>query len=246
MTQTQSPERPGGLQTKLVVAIVQARMGASRLPNKMMLWMNGLPIAGWVFHRVRQAKRINRIVFALPDTAADDVLAEYLQSEGATVFRGAEQDVLGRLYAAANTFDADTVVRICADNPLVAGSEIDRLIDVFESQGYDYAYNHIPRNNCYPDGLGAEVTRFAVLQALHRGAKLHDQREHVFNYLWAHSERFRIGTCDPADSALKHPELKLDLDTWNDYKRLLRMDVRPESSASEVVAAALVTTRNEL
>ena len=245
MTQTQSPERPGGLQTKLVVAIVQARMGASRLPNKMMLWMHGLPIAGWVFHRVRQAKRINRIVFALPDTAADDVLAEYLQSEGATVFRGAEQDVLGRLFAAASTFDADTVVRVCADNPFVAGSEIDRLIDVFESQGYDYAYNHIPRNNCYPDGLGAEVTRFDVLQALHRAAKLPDQREHVFNYLWAHPERFRIGTCNPADTALAHPELKLDLDTWNDYQQLLRMDVRPESSAHAVVESALTHTRRE-
>lgn len=243
MPQTQPSELPIAPQGELVVAIVQARMGASRLPNKMMLWMHGLPVVGWVLHRLRQSKRIDRIVFALPDTATDDVLAEYLQSEGANVFRGAEQDVLGRFFAAANTFAADTVVRVCADNPLVTGSEIDRLIGVFESQGYDYAYNHIPRENCYPDGLGAEVTRFAVLKALHLEAKMPDQREHVFNYLWAHPERFRIGTCNPADAALTHPELKLDLDTWNDYQRLLRMDVRPESSAHTIVDAALKSIR---
>ena len=242
MSQIKPAKRKLASQEKLVVAIVQARMGARRLPNKMMLWMHGLPVAGWVLHRLRQAKRIDQIVFALPDTTTDDVLAEYLQSERATVFRGAEQDVLGRFFSAASTFGADTVVRVCADNPLVAGSEIDRLIDVFESQGYDYAYNHIPRNNCYPDGLGAEITRFAVLQALHREAKLPEQREHVFNYLWAHPDRFRIGTCEPADAALAHPELKLDLDTLHDYQRLLHMAVNPESTAREVVAAALAQT----
>ena len=244
MTQTQQTEQPIAAQGKLVVAIVQARMGASRLPNKMMLWMNGLPIAGWVLHRLRQAKRINRIVFALPNTAADDVLAEYLQSEGAAVFRGAEQDVLGRFFAAANSYGADTVVRVCADNPLVTGSEIDRLIGIFESQGYDYAYNHIPLDNCYPDGLGAEVTHFTVLQTLHREAELPEQREHVFNYLWAHQERFQIGTCDPADAVLAHPELKLDIDTLSDYQRLLQMPVKPESTAREIVAAALAAIRS--
>jgi len=244
MTQNQQPERLIAHQEKMIVAIVQARMGSSRLPNKMMLWMHGLPVVGWVLYRLRQAKRINRIVFALPDTAADDVLAEYLQSEGATVFRGAEQDVLGRFFAAAKIFAADTVVRVCADNPLVTGSEIDRLIGIFDSQGYDYAYNHIPRNNCYPDGLGAEITNFTVLQTVHYEAQLPDQREHVFNYLWAHPGRFRIGTCNPLDASLSHPELKLDLDTWKDYQRLLQLEINPESTAQEVVRAAMKTIRS--
>ena len=95
-----------------VVAVVQARMGSSRLPNKTMLWLHGLPVAGWVLHRVRQVKRIDALVFALPDRASDDVLSNYLQSQGAAVFRGAEQDVLGRTLAAAIASRADWVVRI--------------------------------------------------------------------------------------------------------------------------------------
>ncbi len=227
---------------KRVVAIVQARMGAKRMPNKMMLWMHGLPVVGWVLKRVRQAKRIDQIVFAVPDTPADDVLSEYLRSEGAEVSRGSESDVLGRYFSAAQTYAADTVVRICADNPLVAGSEIDRLIAVFEKKGYDYAYNHIPKENSYPDGLGAEVTHFSVLQTLYLEATRPEHREHVFNYLWENPDRFRIGTCDPEDPALAHPELKLDLDTWKDYQRLLRLAVHPDSSARAIVESAIAST----
>ncbi|GAB6041615.1 cytidylyltransferase domain-containing protein [Endothiovibrio diazotrophicus] len=222
-----------------VVAVVQARMGSSRLPNKMMLWLHGLPVVEWVWRRVSAARRVDRVVFALPDRAADDLLAAHLERCGATTFRGSEADVLGRYHGAATAFGAATVVRICADNPLICGSEIDRLVELFEGGDYDYAYNHIPRGNRYPDGLGAEIASMAVLDRLHREATAPEHREHVFNRLWADAGRFRIGTCDPSDAALAHPELKLDLDTIDDYARLLRLEVRPESTAHEVVAAAL-------
>jgi spore coat polysaccharide biosynthesis protein SpsF len=212
----------------------------------MMLWLHGLPVVGWVFHRVRQAQQVDRIVFALPDTSQDDVLANYLENEGALVFRGGEQDVLGRYYAAAVTHGADTVVRVCADNPFVSGTEIDRIISFFKKGPYQYAYNHIPRNNRYPDGLGAEVATFDVLKILHQEATLSEHREHPFNYLWVNSNRFRIGTCDPVDDALAHPELKLDIDTISDYRRLLQLKVRPDSSANEIVSAALALSRRKL
>ena len=221
------------------VAIIQARMGAARLPNKMMLWLHGLPIAGWVLKRVRRSRQVDQIVFALTDTPADDVLADYLVGEGASVFRGSEQDVLGRYYAAATEYGADTVVRICADNPLISGAEVDRIVAFFADGNYDYAYNHIPLNNRYPDGLGAEVASFAVLETLNQEAILPEHREHLFNYIWQNPERFRIGTCDPKDEALAHPELKLDLDTIDDYRRLLRLKVHPDNSSKEIVEAAL-------
>jgi len=228
------------------VAIIQARMGASRLANKMMLSFNGLPIIGWVLKRVRRACQVDQIVFALPDTPADDVLADYLEGEGAFVFRGSEQDVLGRYYAAASEYGADTVVRICADNPLVSGTEVDRIIAFFGEGNYDYAYNHVPINNRYPDGLGAEVTSFPVLETLNQKATLPEHREHVFSYLWKHSDRFRVGTCDPEDEVLAHPELKLDLDTIDDYRRLLRLKVHPDNSSIEIVKAALANLKREI
>ena len=221
------------------VAIIQARMGASRLPNKMMLYLNGLPIVGWVLKRLRCARKVDQIVFALPDTPADDLLADYLEGENALVFRGSEQDVLGRYHAAATQYEADTVVRICADNPLISGTEVDRIIAFYAQGNYDYAYNHVPINNRYPDGLGAEVTSFSVLEALNQEAILPEHREHVFNFIWQNPDRFRVGTCDPEDEALAHPELKLDLDTIDDYRRLLRLKVDPDSTAIEIVEAAL-------
>ena len=227
------------------VVIVQARMGASRLPNKMMLYLHGLPIIGWVLQRVRQARQVDRIVFAIPDGPSDDILAEYLEQQCVSVVRGSERDVLGRFYVAATLSEAETVIRVCADNPMVSGSEIDRIITIFKQGKYDYAYNHIPLNNRYPDGLGAEVTSISVLETLNREATLVEHREHVFNYLWTHRGRFRVGTCDPEDEDLACPELKFDIDTMEDYLRLLRLNMNPDSSAKEIVKAALTNLRRE-
>ena len=222
-----------------VVAIIQARMGASRLPNKMMLWLHGLPVVEWVFRRVSMANGVDQVVFALPDTQEDDILANHLKGIGAVVFRGSETDVLGRCCQAASLHGAGTIVRICADNPFVTASEIDRLIDFFRKGDFDYAYNHIPRNNCYPDGLGAEIVPFPVLERLNREAGDLAHREHMFNYIWDNQSAFRIGTCDPLDESLAFPELKLDLDTTGDYDWLLQLPVHPGMSAQQVVSRAL-------
>ncbi|MBE0613488.1 MAG: hypothetical protein IH604_07475 [Burkholderiales bacterium] len=227
-----------------VVAVIQARMGSSRLPNKMMLWLHGMPVVEWVWRRVAMTKQIDRTVFAIPDTPADQVLADYLLRIGAAVFRGSESDVLGRMTEAARRQGTQTVIRVCADNPLICGSEIDRLIDYYQEGDYDYAYNHIPRGNTYPDGLGAEIASMDLFELMFREAVTPDQRQHAFNYVWDHPERFRIGTCDPLDEFLAHPELKLDLDTSADYAALLKLNIHPEMGASEVVTTALQCSRS--
>lgn len=227
-----------------VIAVVQARMGSSRLPNKMMLWLHGLPVVEWVFRRVTMAAEVDQIVFALPDTAADDILADYLKCLGAAVFRGSESDVLGRCHQAAMLREAGAIVRVCADNPLVSASEIDRLVRFFDEGDFDYAYNHIPRNNRYPDGLGAEIVSAAVLGRLDCEAVEPAHREHMFNFIWDNQSGFAIGTCDPLDEVLAHPELKLDLDTTDDYGWLLQLPVSPGMSAGEVVSLALAHPRN--
>lgn len=231
-----------------VVAVIQARMGSSRLPNKMMLWLHGLPVVEWVWRRVAMARQVDRVIFAIPDTPADDVLAEHLLRIGAAMFRGSETDVLGRMTQVARSEGAQTVIRVCADNPLICGSEIDRLIDFYKGGVYDYAYNHIPRGNNYPDGLGAEIASMDLLENLNVQATLPGQREHVFNYIWDHQSQFHIGTCDPLDDVLAHPELKLDLDTAADYMALLKLGIRPEMSAREVVSTTLQSAwkKNEL
>jgi len=220
------------------VAIIQARMGASRLPNKMMLHLHGYPVVEWVCRRVSQAHLLDCVVIALPDNPVDDVLASYVRKLGFQVYRGSEKDLVDRFFQAARTYNAINVVRVCADNPLICASEIDRLIDFFTNGDWDYAYNHVPRNNQYPDGLGAEICGIELLELIHTQTSDKTEREHVFNYVWKHPDRFRIGTFDPPQR-LRHPELKLDIDDMHDYLGLLSKPFRIDMNAEEVVLAAL-------
>ena len=222
-----------------IVAIIQARMEASRLPGKMMLPLHGIPVVEWVFRRIKKAKSIQNIVFAIPDTTSNDILSDYLKKIGATVYRGNEKDVVERFYFAARASSATHIVRICADNPFVSGSEIDRLVQFYLESDCNYAYNHIPKNNCYPDGIGAEIVSLKTLRDIHEEAKNPDHREHVFNFIWAHLDRFEIFTFDPADERLACPDLKLDIDTQQDYEKLCQMKVNIEMEGHQIVAAAL-------
>lgn len=219
-----------------IIAIVQARMGSSRLANKMMLHLRGYPIIEWVFRRAGRARKVNSLVFAIPDTSLDKILASYLQGIRANVFMGSEDDVLDRFYRAAEQNRATHIVRICADNPVVCPDEIDNLINYYFQNSCDYAYNHIPRNNCYPDGLGAEIVSLAVLRQLHEKAGRASQREHIFNFIWDNQDLFDIQTFDPLNKRIRYPEVKLDIDTHEDYQKFLAAPIRVDMDTEEIVA----------
>lgn len=220
---------------RVVVGIVQARMGASRLPNKMMLHLHGYPVIEWVYRRCSKASALDALVFALPDTARDDLLASYLEGLGANIYRGSENDVLGRFHGAALAYGATHVVRICADNPLVSPVQIDELVSFYSSVTCDYAYNHIPLGNLYPDGLGAEMTSFELIDSLNGTATAPSQREHLFNFIWDHPGCYTIKTFDPSDRVLQRPDLKLDIDTLDDYRFFLAHSMWPEMSDRDIV-----------
>ena len=124
----------GGSLSKSIrtIAIVQARMGSSRLPGKMMMDLCDQPLLYWVLSRVKRTKLANSVLLAISDSEKDNPLAELAQQLNVPVFRGSETDVLGRFVAAAHMARADRVVRVCGDNPLIAPEEIDRLINFFE------------------------------------------------------------------------------------------------------------------
>lgn len=221
---------------KNIVAIVQARMGATRLPNKMMLWLNGYPVIEWVYRRVSKSRLVNKLIFAIPDSPQNDVLEIYLKKINAKVYRGSEDDLVDRFYCAAKENGAAYVVRICADNPLICPGEIDSLIDFYFAGRSDYAYNHIPRNNTYPDGLGAEMVSIEVLERIHVEAKDAEYREHVFNYILDNPDKFSIKTFNPQDKEIACPEIRLDIDTYEDYKRMLSKDITIDMGAREILS----------
>ncbi len=202
------------------IGIVQARMGATRLPNKMMLSLHGMPIIEWVLKRVSKSKMLSDLIVAVPDTFENEVLANYIKSLGFSVYRGSENNVLNRFYEAAKIKQADSIVRICADNPLIDGFEIDNLITFYQNNKCDYAYNHIPKNNLYSDGFGAEIISFALLEKLNSIATEDRHKEHCLSYITDNYNDFVIKTFNPTDIKLHRPDLRFDIDTYEDYHKL--------------------------
>lgn len=219
------------------VAIVQARVGASRLPGKTLLHFRGHALIDWIQLRLLRCRMLDAIVLAVPEGFPDDLLARRA-APGVAVVRGSENDVVARFAKAARAVDATTIVRICADNPLVCPELVDELVVRFRQSGADYGWNHVPRGNRFPDGLGAEVCTRALLERIDAEASTPGEREHLFNRILAEPGNARFFTYDPADPRLAKPHLKLDVDTWEDFAKLSGLDVSIESTAVEIVHAA--------
>ena len=217
------------------VAIIQARLGSTRLPYKMMLSLHGKPIIEWVIKRVQNSKLLDDIIVAIPESEDNDVLAKYITELGVKVFRGSESNVLNRFYEAVKDEDATHIVRICADNPLIDGNEIDNLINFYIENNCDYAYNHIPRDNLYPDGLGAEIISFELLKHMNEVVTSQHHKEHCLSYIWDNKDKFIIKTFDPLDKELHHPQMKFDVDTFDDYHKLAMRDFTIDVSSLELI-----------
>jgi len=163
------------------VAIVQARMGSTRFPNKVMQPILGIPMIGLLLGRLSKVRLIDHIVLATSEDSHNDVLVRYVRKLGYDVYQGSENDVLDRYYQAAKVAKADAVVRITGDCPLISPQLVDEVIDVFMRKKLDYASNTILPT--YPDGLDTEVFSFHALEKAWVQARQPAQREHVTPYL---------------------------------------------------------------
>lgn len=177
-----------------VVAIIQARMGSSRLPGKSLAPIENHPMLWHVIQRVKRASLVDRVVVATSTSPLDDAIEEMCREDGVCCYRGSEQDVLDRFYTAARGEKAEQVVRITADCPLIDPEVIDRVIRRFQRGDLDYASNAMVRS--YPDGLDTEVFSFSALERAWHEATKTSEREHVTPYLRA--EKFRTANveCD--------------------------------------------------
>ncbi len=169
------------------VAVVQARMGSTRLPNKVMKPILGTPMIGLLLERLKKANNIDQIIVATTNNSRCDSLAKYIVELGYEVFRGSEKDVLDRFYQASKQIHADIIVRITGDCPLIDSNLVDAIIEKFKESNVDYVSNISPPT--YPDGLDTEVFSFAALEVAWKEAKDSQQREHVTLYI-RESKRF--------------------------------------------------------
>jgi len=217
------------------IAIVQARLGSTRLPFKMMLSLHGKPIIEWAIRRIQRSKLLNDIIVAIPETEDNDLLGKFIQELGVKVYRGSEGNVLERFYKSVENEGAIQIVRVRADNPLIDGNEIDSLITFFEKTACDYSYNHIPKNNSYPDGLGAEIISFNTLKHLYKVVETQHHKEHCLPYFTENSNMFDIKTFDPLDEKLHHPGMRFDVDTFDDYQALCMKDFDMDISSQNLI-----------
>jgi spore coat polysaccharide biosynthesis protein SpsF len=207
-----SPTRPD---TK-VVAIVQARMGSTRLPGKVLMDLGSDTVLSRVVRRLRRARLVNEVVVATTTAAADDAIVLESERLGVSSFRGSEDDVLDRYYHARQEAEAETVVRITSDCPLIDPELVDETIKLFLNEHADYASNVLTRK--FPRGLDAEVFTAAALEKAWRDAREPHQREHVTPYLYEHPELFRLVS---ARGEVDYSFYRWTLDTTADL-RLLR------------------------
>lgn len=176
-----------------VVAIIQARMGSTRLPGKVLLDLAGEPMLARVVHRTWRARTLDEVVVATTDRPADDAIAQLCLERGWPCFRGSEADVLDRYYQAAVAHRADIVVRITADCPLIEPEIVDRVVQEFldRQPEVDYGCNILPRRT-FPRGLDTEVVRSDVLERVWRAEFDPAWCEHVTLYIRRNPDLFRI------------------------------------------------------
>lgn len=165
----------------IITAVVQARMGSTRLPGKVMTPLAGAPLIEVLLERLSRSRRITSIVLATSEDVRNEPLAAHVASLGYRVFRGSEHDVLSRFYLAAAPTTPDVVVRITGDCPLVDAALVDAIIDAFLAGQVDYATNTNPPT--FPDGLDVEVMSFEALATAFREATTPYDREHVTPFI---------------------------------------------------------------
>jgi spore coat polysaccharide biosynthesis protein SpsF len=174
-----------------VVAIVQARMGSSRLPGKILAEIDGRPMLRLLLDRITAVRSIEQVVVATTSCPEDDILERWCRSEKVACFRGSAEDVLDRFFHCADWLSADMIVRVTGDDPLkdpgIIGQAIQLMLD---DPCADYCSNSAEPT--YPEGVDIEVFRREALSRAHREAQLKSEREHVTPYIWKNPDKFRL------------------------------------------------------
>jgi spore coat polysaccharide biosynthesis protein SpsF len=196
-----------------VVAVIQARMGSTRLPGKVLRDLAGETVLTRVVTRLRRTKLIHEVLVATTDQRADDVIVAECHRLSVKVTRGDQNDVLDRYFRAAQFSKAEVVVRITSDCPLIDPEITDKTIAAFLDQHPDYASNVLVRT--YPRGLDTEVMSFAALSRAWQEARKPYEREHVTPYIVEHPAEFRLLSVIGDED---HSGLRWTVDTTEDLE----------------------------
>lgn len=208
-----------------VLCIVQARMGSSRLPGKVMKDLMGKPMITYTLEALKKSRYIDEVILATSNKSIDDPLAEYVKTLGIEVFRGDEDNVLERYKLASDKYKGDVIVRVTGDCPLINPIICDNVITHYLMYNYDYVRLDVP--NTFQRGFDTEVFSKESLEKvysiacsdenIHR-AEYSQFREHVTLYIYNHKDEFKVGVVKGEQDYLKNKEINLSVDTEEDFK----------------------------
>lgn len=201
-----------------VVAIIQARLGSTRLPRKVLAEILGRPLLAVLLDRVRDAKKVDEFVIATTDRPHDAAVAELAGAEGVACYRGSEDDVLDRFYQAAKLHDADVILRLTGDNPLMDAELVDWIAEEFWQASLDYAA--ISHEHGFPPGIGGEIFTMNALEQAWRETSEPNQREHVTSFIYRQPQRFR---CAKLGCETDYSQARATVDTPGDLEVVRRI-----------------------
>jgi len=194
--------------------ILQARMGSTRLPGKVLKYIGPKTLLDHIIFRLSYLRHTAKVVIATSNHPRDDILELYSRSRSVSFWRGSEQDVLERYYLCAKQHGFNHIVRLTGDNPFVDIEEIDHLIDLHLERHSEYTHSF----DSLPVGCGAEIFSFKALERSYFCGKKPNHREHVNEYIQENPELFRIASLRVPSKKNRH-DLRLTVDTEDDYKK---------------------------
>lgn len=198
-----------------IIAIVQARMGSTRLPGKVLIDINGKSVLNHVIDRLRQSKYINNIIIATTDLSKDDLIEEESKKINCKCYRGSEENVLSRYYEVATLYNGDIIIRITSDCPLIDPKVIDEMIEFYMSNNYEIISNspYEIEKRTYPRGLDVEIFSYKLLKYSKEHAIKNYELEHVTPYMYENSLNKYYYSCQN-----NYSKYRLTLDTKEDLQ----------------------------
>lgn len=198
-----------------VVASIEARVGSTRLPGKVLREIMGRPLLELMIERVKRARFIDEIIVAASVNSKDDDIEKLCAKLGIGCFRGSEDDVLERVLGAVKKYNGDYIVELWGDTPLIDPAIIDMAVEYYFRNNLDCAATCLDKT--FPWGMSLLVFSAKVLAEVDLIAKDPVCRENVSNYIYEHPEKYKIGHL-PCPEAIKRPELRLVVDELPDFE----------------------------
>lgn len=195
----------------MLCCIIQARMTSTRLPGKVLMKIDGKPVLEYLLRQLKFVPKVGKIMVATTTNKEDDPIVQYAASNGIECYRGSEHDVLERFYLAAQHSNADHVMRITGDCPLIDPDICSTVIDSYLTKKYDLVHTGVS----FAEGLDCEVFSFNVLEIAHQSAKKPSEREHVTLFMHQRPHRFKKLTLE---NSTDDSSYRFTIDELADFK----------------------------